>query len=237
MVQFIILLIILVGFYFLIKKTDLIAMFLPPIAKAAYKSRTPEQKRVIRYFFLKGIFAWGEMSDMEYEAYLKSHLESANFKKKALDKFDLDADELTEVAPFKLENYYYDKDKTMWKRGKDGKCRSSAYQVSWLFATSDKFFLYSLSFWLDADTKKEVVEEAFWKDIVKFATANEAEELSKVVGKQKNGTPIYQTQTIETNKFVMIVPSDKFECFADSSDTTEVNIKKLRTKLDEKKKG
>jgi len=235
-------LLILVGIYFFIKKTDAgIAMLLPPIAKAAYKSRTAEQKRVIRYFALPdtfgGIFSIGEMSDVEYEAYLKSYLENTNFKKKALDKFDLDADEITEVKPFKLENYYYDKDKTVWKRGKDGKCRSSAYQVSWVFATSDKFYMYSLAFWLDADTKREVAEETFWKDIVKFSTTSEAEEISKIVGKQKNGTPIYQTQTIDVNKFIMLVSGDKFECVTDGSDATESSIKGLRTKLDEKKKG
>ena len=126
MTQLVILLIVIVGFYFLVKKTDFIRFLLPPVAKAAFKSRTTEQKRVIRYFYLTGFLSYGEMSDMEYDAHIKNYLDRTNFKKKALDKLGVDEDEITEVAPIKLENYFFNGDKTLWKVGKDGKERSSA---------------------------------------------------------------------------------------------------------------
>jgi hypothetical protein len=225
------------GVYCLIKFTDCIKYFLPPNEQAVYSSRTAEQKRVIRYFYLTGIFAIGEMSDMEYDSMLKNYLDNTNFKKKALDKFEVDEDELKEVEPFKLEAYFFDKDKTLWKKCNDGKTRSSAWQVSWLFATSDKFFVYSNVIYLDRDTKKITAEDYFWKDITKFSTSCETEEIAKVVSNMKNGQPIMKTATVEANVFSIVVPGAKVECLMDGSDATELSIKPLRTKLDEKKKG
>jgi len=225
-------LIIFVGIYFLIKKTDFgIKTLLPPVAQTAYKSRTSDQKRVIRYFLLKGIFAWGEMSDVEFDELLKNYLDRTNFKRKALDKFGLEEDEVTEVDPIKLENFYFDGDKALWKIGKDGKDRSSAYQVSWLFASSDQFFLYSHTFFLDADTKKETAENFFWKDIVKFAVSSEIVEVQKMTNKR------VEKRNVEINCFSMVVPGDKIICVTDRNDITERSLKGLRTKLDEKKKG
>ena len=199
------------------------------IVKARYKNRSEEQKKVIRYFLVDGCLT-KTISDQEYEALVKSHLAKTNFKQRGLEKVGLDEDELKEIEPVTFEGYLFD-NKNLAKRGQDGVWRSSAYQVSWLFFSSTQVYLYQNTFNLDEDGKSEITEEYFYKDITNFSTSSDRVETPYWDKKQKR----MLKQNVDTNRFQLTVPGDKFYCFMEQNEYTERAIQAMKAKLREKK--
>ncbi|MCL1943699.1 MAG: hypothetical protein FWF54_09175 [Candidatus Azobacteroides sp.] len=220
---------------------------IPTLIASDYSSRTEEQQQVIRYFLYNGsILSKEEMKDEEYDALLKSYLDKTDFKQRALNKFDLDESEFTEVNPVKLENYYFEEKDSFSKKGKDGKVRSSAYQISWVFGTNDKFYIYRNTIHLDQDVRKETANEYYWKDIDRFFISNETKKIwlydipALIISQFSNKTSqiIGSSINYDVTLFSMSVHDEKIECFIDeTNDSQERTIRGLKTKLDEKKKG
>jgi hypothetical protein len=227
MVVFVIFLVIVGGGYILYKRSS---MSDPSDVKNRYKNRSGEQKAVIRYFCIDGCWAQ-TMSDQEYEALIQGHLSKANFKQKGLAKIGLDESELKEIDPVTFEGYLFDGKKTFAKRGKDGVWRSSAYQVSWLFFSGTQVYLYQYTFNLDEDGKKEITEEYFYKDITNFSTSSDTVETSYWDPKQKR----YLLENVDSNRFALTVPGDKFYCSMAQNEYTERAIQAMKAKLREKK--
>jgi len=227
MTGFIIFLAIVGGVYYFYKSSP---MSDPSEVKERYKNRSDEQKNVIRYFCVDGCFA-KIMSDQEYDSLIKSHLTKTNFKQKGLSKVGLDESELKEIDPVTFEGYLFDAKKTFAKRGKDGVWRSSAYQVSWLFFSATQVYLYQNTLNLDEDGKKEITEEYFYKDITNFSTSSDTVETSYWDPKQKK----YLLENVDSNRFALTVPGDKFYCSMEQNEYTERAIQAMKAKLREKK--
>lgn len=137
------------------------------------KKRTEEQKKVIRYF-LNGEHNLRRMKDEEYDAMVAEFV-NRDHRSKALSRVGLDEDELKEIAPICLHNYNYMK---AWARkGKDGKWRSSSYQVTWLFFSANQLYLYQETINFDCEEKRTSTEEFHYKDVVSFSTTTEVEEI------------------------------------------------------------
>jgi len=227
MVGFIIFLVVVGGVYYFYKSSP---MSDPSEVKDRYKNRSDEQKKVIRYFCIDGCFA-KTMSDQEYDSLVKSYLSKTNFKQKGLSKVGLDESELKEIDPVTFEGYLFDGKKTFAKRGKDGVWRSSAYQVSWLFFSATQVYLYQNTFNLDEDGKKEITEEYFYKDITNFSTTSDTVETAYWDPKQKK----YLLENVDSNRFALTVPGDKFYCSMEQNEYTERAIQAMKAKLREKK--
>jgi len=194
------------------------------------KGRTPEQKQVIKYFYNEGGCLAKKLKDEEYDAMVKARVKSMDFRKKALSKIGLDESQVSEIEPVNFEGYWFDEKKTLAKWGKDKDWRSSAYQVTWIFFSSSQIYVYQYTFNMDEEGKKEATEEYFYKDITNFSTSSDTIE-KYVMG--KGGQT--ERKSVDTNRFAIIVPGDKFYCAMDQNDYTEKAIQGMKAKLREKK--
>lgn len=204
----------------------------PKELKERGKGRNAEQRQALRYFFNDGCLQ-KKVSDAAYDAMVDAKIKSLNAKEKAMAKIGLDESQLKEIDPVHFEGYYFDPKKTYSKRGKDGYWRSSAYQISWLFFSSTQVYLYQYTFNMDEDGKKEATEEYFYKDITNFATVSDTIETPYWDVKQKK----IMLENVNSNRFSLVVPGDKFYCAMEQNEYTERAIQGMKAKLREKKNG
>lgn len=198
--------------------------------KERIKGRTDSQKAVIRYFCNEpACLAKSPISDAEYDEMVAQVINSYNFKQKALDKIGMDEDELKEIEPVHFEGYQFED--AFAKQGKDNKWRSSKYQLSWLFFSTNQLFLYQYTFNMDEDGKKEATEEYFYKDITNFSTSSDTVETSVYNAK----TDKDELVNVNSNRFAITVPGDKFYCSLEQSDYTEQSIRGMKSLLRDKK--
>ena len=199
------------------------------------KGRTPEQQKVIKYFFGSGGCMSKGMSDDEYESMVMEKAKSVDFKQKGLDKIGLDESQVNEVAPVHFENYLLDDKDASTRRGKDGIWRSTKYQITWLFFSATQVYLYQYTFNMDEDGKKERTEEYFYKDITNFSTNSETVEKETLTKVSCTGKPTFVRTNVETTMFAVIVPGDKFYCSMKQDEYAEKSIQGMKAKLREKK--
>ncbi|MBR2722042.1 MAG: hypothetical protein IKB75_04605 [Clostridia bacterium] len=218
-------------------------------AQAAYefkqllKNKTPEQEKVIRYFYNQPKGCFGKvMSDAEYDKMVNDFLAKNNsFKDKAISKIGLDESEISLIAPVCIKGYLFDDKKAYAKCGKDDKLwRSSMFQVSWIFFSETQVYLYQYTFNFDENGKKESSEEYFYKDVVNFSSSEETVE--KVTWESKKGClgkpgPLERvTREVENVRLSIVVPGDKMYCAATvTDDSFETSIKGMKNLLREKK--
>jgi hypothetical protein len=206
----------------------------PAILDELQKNRTENQQKALRYFLVDNTGCLGflkeTVTDQEYDALLQSMLDSFNSKQKALNKIGLDESELKEIDPVYFEGYKFDKS-SYAKRGADNKLRSSKYQISWLFFNAEQVYLYQFTFNFVEDGKNEATDEYFYKDITNFSTSSDTVETSYYDPKQKK----FLIENVDSNRFALTVPGDKFYCSMKQNDNTERAIQAMKAKLREKK--
>jgi hypothetical protein len=199
------------------------------------KGRTPEQQKIIKYFYgSHGCLSKG-LSDQEYESMVMGKAKSMDFKQKALSKIGLDESQVNEVTPIHFEDYQFDDKKAYALHGKDGIWRSSAYQISWIFFSSTQVYVYQYTFNMDEDGKKESTEEYFYKDITNFSTDSDTVEKEVVEKVSCTGKATYVRTSIDTNRFALGVSGAKFYCAMQQNDYSEKSIQGMKAKLREKK--
>lgn len=199
--------------------------------KNRIKGRTADQAAAIRYFCNESAcLSKKPISDSEYDAMVQAVLYSNDYKKKALNKIGLDEDQVKEIEPVHFEGFVFDK-QSLAKQGDDGLFRSSKYQVSWLFFSATQLYLYQNTFNMDEDGKKEATEEYFYKDVTNFSTSSDTVE-TPFYDKDKNETIL---KNVDSNRFAITVPGDKFYCSLQQNDYTERAIQGMKAMLREKK--
>jgi hypothetical protein len=213
--------------------------YTPEEIKKLLKGRTPEQQSVIRYFVGGGggclsMFSSG-LSDEQYESMVIGKAKGTDFKKKALEKIGLDESQVNEIEPVHFEGYYLDEKKGYAKRGKDRKWRTSAYQISWIFFSSTQVYVYQYTFNMDDDGRRETTEEYFYKDITSFSTSSDTVEKEVLEEGGCMKKPKYTRLNVDSNRFALVVPGEKFKCSMEQTDYTERAIQGMKAKLREKK--
>jgi hypothetical protein len=203
--------------------------------KTALQGRNPEQQKVINYFTApEGCFS-KNISDEEYDQLVNAKVDSLNIRQKAFDKTGVDESQVAEIPPVEFRHWHIG-DKTLQKRGKDGKFRSSAYQVTWLLFSDNQVYVYQYTLNMNEDGKKERTEEYFYKDITNFSTLSESEEReSWGEGGCLINSPTVTRKTIDHDVFYLIVPGDKFGCDMVNNEEAEGRIRAMKAKLREKK--
>jgi hypothetical protein len=200
--------------------------------KERIEGRTDEQKAVIRYFCNESAcLSKKPISDDEYDRLVAAHLSEIDFKQKALNKIGLDEDQVKEIEPVHFEGYQFGEKARFAKLGKDGLYRSSQYQVSWLFFSDTQVYVYQNTFNMDEDGKRERTEEYFYKDITNFSTTTDTEETPQYDIKKDKTVLV----NVDSNRFVITVPGDRFYCSLEQNDYTESAIQGMKAKLREKK--
>ena len=193
------------------------------------KGRTPDQQKVIKYFYQSSGCFDKCLTDQEYESMVMAKAKSMDFKKKALDKIGLDESQVNEVAPIHFEDYWFDS-KTFQFQGKDRVWRSSAYQITWIFFSSTQVYVYQYTFNMYEDAKKEKTEEYFYKDITNISTDSDTIEIDALVKKGE-----WKRISVDVNRFMLSAMGDKFYCSMQQNDYTEKAIQGMKAKLREKK--
>ena len=203
--------------------------------KKLCKGRSEDQQQIIHYFCdERGCLSKG-IPDSDFDANKVRQISALNLKQKALNKLGIDEDQVKEVDPICLEGPVY-KNSTYRRRGADRGYRYSAYQVTYVFCSSDQVYAYQYTINLDSDEKKERAEEYFYKDITNFTTIDDTEEFEFEVTKGgcKPSTENERFK-VNTNIFKIAVPGDAFECSMISNSEIEGQIQALKAKLREKK--
>lgn len=201
------------------------------------EGRSPEQRQVILYFRGTGCCLKKAMTDAEYEAMVMKKVQELNIRERAVNKLGIDEDQVKEVEPIHFESWLFDSDRKNWiKMGKDKVWRSSAYQVTWLFFSSEQVYFYQYTLRLADDGKKEQTDEYFYKDITNFSAASESVEKEDVPLKESCGGEItYGRRVVDVDVFRITVPGDKISCAMEQSEYTESAIQGMKAKLREKK--
>lgn len=202
--------------------------------KKLCKGRTREQQTVIKYFLEEGGCLNKGLPDEEYDNMLREKIKSLGIKNKALGKIGLDESQVNEIKPVNFEWFVHD-DKNYAKIGKDGKWRSSKYQISWIFFSDSQVYVYQYTFNMNEDGKNERTEEYFYQDIVNFSTRSDEVEKEVVVHTSCKGDVEYGRKMASTDMFSLVVPGDKFDCSMLSDDSTDGIIQGMKAKLREKK--
>ena len=203
--------------------------------KKLCKGRSEDQQQIIHYFCdERGCLSKG-IPDSDFDANKVRQISALNLKQKALNKLGIDEDQVKEVDPICLEGPAY-KTSTWRRRGGDQTNRYSAYQVTYIFCSSDQVYAYQYTINLDSDEKKERAEEYFYKDITNFTSIDDTEEFEFEVTKGgcKPSTEMQRIK-VNTNTFKIAVPGDAFECSMISNSEIEGQIQALKAKLREKK--
>jgi hypothetical protein len=206
--------------------------------KSLMQNKSSEQKKAIKYiFYADGGCLKKGMKDEEYESIVMAKVKSIDTKQKALNKIGLDESQVNEIVPIHLEGYLAvdsNKKKIYNRVGKDGILRTSVYQVSWVFFSSTQIYMYQYTFGIFDGDKKETTEEYFYKDITNFSTDSDTVETTDV---KTNclGKSTYKRINVDTNRFALVVPGDKFYCAMKQNDYTEKAIQGMKAKLREKK--
>jgi hypothetical protein len=203
----------------------------PSAVKQRYKNRSEEQKKVIRYFTVEGCLS-KTISDEEYDSIKDAVIQRKDFKQDALDKIGLDESELQEIEPVTFHGWVFGESNVFAaKYGKDGVPRSSAYQVTWLFFSASQVYLYRNTIHFDKDDKSIITEEYFYKDITNFSTSSDTVETPFWDPKQEKTV----LKNVDSNRFALTVPGDKFFCSLEQNDYTNRAIQAMKAKLREKK--
>ena len=202
--------------------------------KKLCKGRTEEQKKVIKYFLGSGCL-FGGMSDDEYEAMVQAKAKSMDFKQRALNKIGLELEQVSVIDPVHFEGYLFDDRNAYAKWGKDRKWRSSKYQISWIFFSETQVYVYQYTFNMDEDGKEERTEEYFYQDITNFSDTSDTVEKLNLEKISCKGESIYSRKNVDSNRFALVVPGDKFYCSMEQNEYTHNAIQGIKSLLRNKK--
>ncbi len=145
--------------------------------RAAYQNHTKEQQNVAFYF--AGLKS--PLNDKKYEALVESKLKALNFYNRALDRCGIDDSELREITPLLIQGYNFDGN--VWvKRTSSGKFVSSAYQVTYIFFTNERVYLYRANFELDEGgeiPQDESGQGFYFQDVVSLGSKTNSQAIGK----------------------------------------------------------
>lgn len=217
------------------------------VAAALKFGKTEEQKKVIDYFLSEGGCLSKAMKDAEYDQMVNKVLKSINWEEKVLSRLGIDNSQINEIEPIITEGYYTyssdlnksdknNKPKVLDKTGKDGNFRSSAYQKTYMYFSSEQVFLYQMTFYMNSSDTEEVAKEFFYKDITSFSTISKTLEciIEKTSGCLKKKSSV-DRNFIPLTEFKLIVPGDEFSCSLIGNELREGSLQALKAKLREKK--
>lgn len=203
----------------------------PTDVQAAYAGKTETQKQIIRYFKLgekNGCIKLKEKvwTDEDFDDYFNDAIK--NTKQRAVEKLGIDEEQVKEIEPISFQNYIYFDELTMrpayFKRGRDGKWRSSMYEANWLFFSDKQIFVCKVNLNFTDDSIKDRTFEYFYKDVTNISTEEKRKNIQGMVG------------TVPYIEFKIIVPGDEFKCeLYDSNEDNERSIRAMRALLREKK--
>jgi len=130
------------------------------------RGKTKEQKQIVKYFNSTGILGTiFRISDSTFDSLLDRKADElvSIIEKQALDAHGMDADEVKEIPPILVENYY--SGSKYFKFFRDNTFRASEYQMTCLMFSNKQLYAYSYIFDLTSANTTEQTSEYFYEDI------------------------------------------------------------------------
>ena len=210
------------------------------------KGKTPEQKRVIDFFFNvgqnKGCGCGGclskSSSNLTMDEYMKLVQDKCNMldsKSKAIAKIGLDESEIQEIAPIMLASFVYDDDVLI--KAENQIAVSSQYAITWIFFSSTQIYTYKYIFDTTSDNTWEITNDFFYTDVTCLTTVRALKE--KIDINIKKGCISSGESTVKNNyvvdTFEIIVPGTSYSFSMRNNETFEQSLQAAKAMLREKK--
>lgn len=214
---------------------------------------TTEEKQAYHYFIDDNAPSGGcklfakstsTISDEEFDRIATAKINDFGSKARALGKLGIDETQVNEIAPIRFHGFEkYSRrlnDNYAAQIGKDGRWRSTVVSVTWLFFGNEEVYIYSGKFDLLTESKREMTDEYFYKDITNFTTLVETEQTVDTRSVQsgcfkKKSTTEYDRKLTDHDMFSLTVPEDTFTCSVSGVANAKQIIDGLKQKLREKK--
>lgn len=210
------------------------------------KGKTPEQRRVIDFFFnvgnSKGCGCGGclskSSSNLTMDEYMKLVQDKCNMldsKSKAIAKIGLDESEIQEIAPIMLASFVYDDDVLI--KAENQIAVSSQYAITWIFFSATQIYTYEYIFDTTSDNTWETTKDFFYADITCLTTVRALKE--KIDISISKGCLSSGENTVKNNyivdTFEIIVPGTSYRFSMRNNETFEQSLQAAKAMLREKK--
>lgn len=210
------------------------------------KGKTPEQRRVIDFFFNvgddKGCGCGGclskSSSNLTMDEYMKLVQDKCNMldsKNKAINKIGLDESEIQEIAPIMLASFVFD-DEVLIK-AENQVAVSSQYAITWIFFSATQIYTYKFIFDTTSDNTWEITNDFFYTDVTCLTTVRALKEKIDIVitkGCFKPGENTVKNNYI-VDTFEIIVPGTSYSFSMRNNETFEQSLQAAKAMLREKK--
>jgi hypothetical protein len=212
------------------------------------KGKNPEEIIAIKYFQYVddgGCFGSKYISDEEFLVIQNKAVGSLEDRKsQALNKLGIDIDQVSEIEPVGFQGYAWMADeieamkKNYVRFPGAGGVITPTKELTWLFFGDQQLFVYKCRVDMcDSQLRSEKTLEYFYKDITAFSTESSSHREKK--GTLENGcgssTWEYSDQTIQEEKFKIVVPGEVFSCAMSPEDDNDNKISGMKQKLRDKK--
>lgn len=210
--------------------------------------RNPEEQIAIKYFQYVndgGCMGAKYISDEEYLTIQNNAVGSLEDRKtQALNKLGVDIDQVSEIEPVGFQGYAFLTDeigsmeKNYVRFSGDGNLITATKELTWLFFGDEQLFVYKCRVDMcDSQLRSETTIDYFYKDITAFSTESSSHRektatLESGCGKNEY---VYSDQTIQAEKFRIVVPGEVFSCAMSSEDDNNTKISAMKQKLRDKK--
>lgn len=207
------------------------------------KGKTPEQKRVIDFFFNvgenKGCGCLSKSSsNLTMEEYMKlvqDKCNTMNLKARALAKIGLDETEISEIPPIPLASFVYDDDVLI--KVENHVAVSSQYAISYIFFSATQIYTYKYIFDTTSDNAWEYTHDFFYSDITCLTTVRRVKE--KIDINITKGCLTSGENTTKNNyvvdTFEIIVPGTSYSFSTRNNPAFEASVQAAKAMLREKK--
>jgi hypothetical protein len=210
------------------------------IAQALKNGKSPEQKRVIDFFFsqCKEGGCLSKSYNLTMDEYLKlvqDKVNNLNTKAKAIEKIGLDESEISEIEPIALASFVYDDDVHI--KVEDGVAVSSQYALTWIFFSATQIYTYKYIFDTTSDNTWEFTNDFFYTDVTCLTTLRRLKEkIDAVTGKGCLSSGIqYVHNNYVVDTFEIIVPGTSYSFSMRNGESYESSIQAAKQMLREKK--
>ena len=130
------------------------------------RGKTKEQKKIIKFFMSTGLLGMiFRISNATFDKLLNSKADElvSGINNKALETHGMDAEEVGEIQPILVEDFYWGS--RYYKLFRDNTFRASEYQMTYLMFSDRQMYAYSYIFDLTSADTTEQTKEYFYEDI------------------------------------------------------------------------
>ena len=218
------------------QKADEVAKF-----NALKKGKTPEQQRVIDFFYDAGAGGCFSKSAStytfaEYQKLVLDKCKSFNFEKLAFEKIGLDESQVQEIPPVFLSSFHFTDDCRI--KVQSNQAVSNLYSVTVIYFSATQLYTYQFIFDMMSDNTWEYTNDYFYSDITCFSTTKQVKEkidVDLISGCFKKGTEKITKNNYVIDKLEIVVPGSTFSFSMRNSDTVDQSIQAAKAMIREKK--